>query len=154
MNSSRLVRDDFGAKKILQSCGLVVPPIYEVINDAAKTEFRQCFVGWRVVDTNGKDRGAAILFSSVDGEDYEILADGGWTLDEIGKFLELIFINMNQYRVTARCKATSSKEIRFMQAIGFKIEGVKRLEAGNIILFGMLKSECKLLGRGKKNGNI
>jgi RimJ/RimL family protein N-acetyltransferase len=50
-------------------------------------------------------------------------------------------------RLSARCHASNARNIRVLQRMGFKVEGIKRCPSGNIVMLGMLKSECRLLKR-------
>jgi len=140
----RMVRDDEGAAQLANARGVVIPPIYEEMRSVTGTHFRRCFIGWRVTDGE-KDHGYVILFSSVDGEDYEIMADGGWTMREARSLFRMIFNDMNQPRVSARCKAENTKNISALQRMGFVIEGRKRLTGGDIINLGMIREECRFL---------
>lgn len=144
MNTT-LVRDDAGAFEIAQQRGVFVPPMFEEIRTTTGTEFRRMAMGWRVVDATNVDRGYVILFASADGEDWEIMADGGWCLSGARALFRFIF--SQQARVSARCKAMNERNIRLLQRMGFVIEGRKRLDDGDIINFGMLRDECRLLGR-------
>ena len=144
MSAPRMIRDDEGAARVANARGVVVPPIYEEIRTAAGLMFRKMFIGWRVTD-GARDHGYVILFASADGEDYEIMADGGWTLREARKLFRDIFDNMKQTRVSARCKASNVKNIRALKAMGFIEEGRKRILDGDVILLGMTRDECRFL---------
>ncbi len=140
-----LVRDDAGSFEIARQRGVVVPPIFEEIRTATGTEFRRMAMGWLVVAPDHMPRGYVILFASADGEDWEIMADGGWCLSGARELFRLVFAQ--QARVSARCKAINKRNIRVLQRMGFVIEGRKRLDGGDIINFGMFRDECRLLGR-------
>lgn len=144
MSAPRMIRDDVGAARIAAARGVVIPPIYEEIRDETGLHLRKQFCGWRVTDGE-HDHGYVILFSSADGEDFEIMADGGWTLREARALFLMIFEQMGQDRVSARCKADNTKNIRVLKAMGFVEEGRKRLSDGDVVLLGMLARECRFL---------
>jgi hypothetical protein len=146
-----IVRDDYRAKTYLLSKGIHIPPVYEVSSDATAIMMRQCYMGWVVVprDAEEKDRipcGAVVLSSSADGEDWEMIAEGGWYATGAKQMFSYIFNDRKQERVSARCKASNKRNIKVLERFGFVQEGVKRLSGGDVILFGMTKNECKMLG--------
>lgn len=140
-----LVRDDAGAIEIARQRGVVVPPLFEEVRDALGTQFRRMAMGWVVTGPDRAPRGYVILFASADGEDWEIMADGGWCISGARELFRFIFTQ--QHRVSARCKAVNFRNIRALQRMGFVIEGRKRLVDGDVINFGMLRDECRLIGR-------
>lgn len=150
-----MVRDDEGAMMLAASRGVVVPPIFEEIRKPSGTEFRRMAMGWRVADPEtGESRGYVILFASHDGEDWEIMADGGWTLREARALFRFIFDISEQPRVSARCRAVNFKNLAALQRMGFRIEGRKRLADGDVILLGMLRGECRFLREGNAHGHL
>lgn len=153
MKRTFLVRDDAAAIAMAQRAGLVVPPIFEKIETPLGVSFRLCAIGWRV--SNGaQDVGFVVIFSSVDGEDYEIMADGGWSIQPMRELFRMIFEDMGQVRVSARCKADNTRNIRALHAMGFVEEGRKRLPDGDVITFGMIRKECRLLKKGEADGSV
>lgn len=105
-------------------------------------------VGWAVIDCNTLNQcGSVVLFPSVDGEDVEMIADGGWTAPSARNIFDAVFCRFDHPRLTARCPVASTKNIRILQRMGFRIEGIKRCSSGNVVMLGMLKSECRLLKR-------
>lgn len=144
-----LVRDDDGAARLASERGVVVPPIYEKIETPLGTSFRQMAMGWLVVPAcGGAPRGYVILFSSADGEDWEIMADGGWCLSGARTLFRFIFDESGQSRVSARCLLKNGRNIRALLRMGFKVEGRKRLLGGDVVSLGMFRDECVLLKRG------
>lgn len=144
--ATRMVRDDEAAKTIVEANGIYIPPMYEIIASKTGVNFRQMFMGWVIAEKETNNaKGAIVLFSSSDGEDYEIMSFGGWNLPGARNLFKIIFDDMRQSRVTARCKAANEKNIRILAMFGFKPEGRKRLPDGDVIMFGMQRSECKLL---------
>lgn len=142
--SAVMVRDDIRAKQIAADRGIVVPPIYEVAADNTGCAVRQMFMGW-VVRDGETERGFVIIFSSIDGEDWEIMADGGWSVKEARRLFRMIFNEANQPRVSARCKSDNMRNISALLRMGFQVEGRKRLPDGEIVMLGMMRDECKLL---------
>lgn len=146
--ATTMIRDDAGAKALASARGVVVPPLYELIPSPLGMEARQMFMGWRVASVSkGADLGFVILFASVDGEDWEIMAEGGWGADVAARLFRFIFVAKGHARVSARCKATNARNVRALKRIGFVEEGRKRLPEGDVILFGMTRDECRLLNR-------
>lgn len=145
MNGTRLVRDDEGARRIIEGLGFFIPPLFEVKRLGMTVTAKSMFVGWRVVDPDGRAHGAVVLSASSDGEDYELIADGGWNVNGARKLFRMIFDDMGQSRVSARCRASNARNIKVLKLFGFVEEGRKRLPDGDIVTFGMLKSECRLL---------
>ena len=76
-----------------------------------------------------------------------MMADGGWTVPSAKKIMGAVFHRFGHDRLTARCPVSSARNVRVLQRMGFKIEGIKRCSGGNIVMLGMLKSECRLLKR-------
>lgn len=148
--ATAMVRDDEAAKSIMEVNGIVVPPVYEIISTKTGINFRQMFMGWVIAEKDTKNaKGAIVLFSSVDGEDYEIMSVGGWNLPGARELFRTIFVDMNQTRVTARCLASNTKNISVLKKFGFRQEGIKRMTGGNVVLFGMFRDECRLLKEQK-----
>lgn len=135
---TRIERDLPRAVAFLNARGIHVPIIDMLPN-----------IGWTVIDPNGVQRGGVVLFPSIDGEDFEMIADGGWTVPSARLIFDAVFNQLDQYRLTARCLSSNIKNIRVLQRMGFKIEGQKRCCDGNFVLFGMMREECRLLKRMK-----
>lgn len=145
MSPPRMIRDDEGAAAVAASRGVVIPPVFEESRSALGTHYRRMMMGWRVADEAGANHGYVVLFASVDGEDWEIMADGGWTLREARGLFRFIFDQCKQIRVSARCKAANARNLRALQRMGFCVEGRKRLPDGDILNLGMLREECRFL---------
>jgi hypothetical protein len=134
---TRIIENTAGSAAFLAARGQHVPTVNGLPN-----------FGWTVHEPDiATPRGAVMLFPSVDGEDVEMLADGGWTAPSARRVFDGVFNRFGHDRLTARCPAKSAKNIRVLQRMGFKIEGIKRCPGGDIVLLGMLKSECRLLKR-------
>lgn len=142
--SGIMIRDDARALELAAARGVVVPPMFEEVREATGTTFRRMFMGWRVSEGE-KDRGYVILIPSVDGEDWEIMADGGWSIREARRLFRWIFGEAGMKRVSARCKSTNLKNIRVLESMGFVREGLKRLSDCDVISFGMFREECRFL---------
>lgn len=130
-----LEQDDLTARVILEAEGLaVVPP----------------FVGLVVRDGSGAARGAAAV-SHFDGEDCEVQCSGHayWTPGTVRAVFRYAFDGLSARRVSSRCLASNARCIAAMEAIGFRREGVKRKahEGEDVVMFGMLRDECRLLAR-------
>lgn len=146
--ATQMIRDDHGAKELATLRGVVVPPLYEIIASPCGVEARQMFMGWRVVSKQADCLcGYVLLVSSADGEDWEIMAEGGWAPDVAGELFRFIFVESAQSRVSARCKADNRRNIAVLKRMGFREEGRKRLSDGDVILLGMLRDECRMLNR-------
>ena len=64
------------------------------------------------------------------------------------------FLEWNMRRVTSRIAADNAKSIRFIEHLGFRLEGRIRegsAEGVDTLLYGMLRAECRFLGQ-KYNG--
>lgn len=135
MIATRIHENMEAARAFLAKRGIHVPTVDGLPN-----------VGWSVIDCQTLNQcGAVVLFPSVDGEDVEMLADGGWTVPSASRVMSEVFGRFGHNRLSARCPAASRKNIRVLQRIGFRIEGIKRCAGGDIVMLGMLKSECRLL---------
>jgi hypothetical protein len=141
---TRIIRNDELAFALAKARGVVVPPIFEEVRTETRVEFRRMAMGWVVANKSGGPRGYVILFASADGEDWELMADGGWCVSAAREVFRFVF-GQGQTRVSARCKATNARNLRVLQRMGFAIEGRKRLPDGDIINLGMLREECRLL---------
>jgi RimJ/RimL family protein N-acetyltransferase len=146
MIATRLIRNDEAAFILAKARGMVVPPIFEEVRTEAGTEFRRMAMGWIIASRDGGPRGFVILFASPDGEDWEVMAHGGWSVWAARDLFRFVF-DQGQTRVSARCKAANARAIQVFQRFGFRIEGRKRLPDGDVINLGMLREECRLLGR-------
>jgi predicted site-specific integrase-resolvase len=105
-------------------------------------------MGWRIVEVDGEvERGFVLAIPSIDGQDIEIISDGGWCVNGARKLFAILFGEMRQIRVSARCDARSDRNMRVLRAMGFVEEGRKRLSDRTEVLFGMFASECRILNR-------
>lgn len=148
-----LVRDDVRAVKMADDLNLAVPPLYEVIADGVQTTFRRMVMGYLIVTRDdATPRGFVLLVPSSDMQDCEIISHGGWQLHGAKTLFRMIFGEMKQPRVSARCLASNKKNIRALKMFGFVEEGRKRCPDGEHILFGMLREECRLLGKEPPHG--
>lgn len=130
-----IIENTRGATDFLMARGLYVPTVDGLPN-----------FGWTVHrHRSSPPCGAVVLFPSPDGEDVEMIADGGWTVPSAKRVFDGVFTRFQHDRLTARCPISSRKNIRVLQRMGFKVEGVKRCKDGDIALLGMLKNECRLL---------
>lgn len=148
-----LHRDDNAALALAKRLGKAVPQVFEEIRDEAGTHFRRAVCGYLVKDEGGGVRGYVLLAGSDDGEDWEIHAEGGWCVSAMRELFRVIFIDGQQPRVSARCKASNSRNIRALERMGFRREGRKRLGDDDTIHFGMLREECRFL-KGGADGHL
>jgi hypothetical protein len=132
---TRIERNDAAAIAHLEARGQHCPVVNGIAN-----------AGWLVMD-RGDVRGAVALIPSLDGEDVEMLADGGWTVPSAKQIMDIVFNEFAHDRLSARCPSTSRKNIRVLERMGFKVEGIKRCAGGDIVQLGMLRNECRLLKR-------
>lgn len=67
----------------------------------------------------------------------------------LNAFFTYPFIQLSLRRVTAPAAAKNSRVIKLLHHLGFRIEGVLRngLKDDDLIIFGMLKEECRYIGR-------
>lgn len=90
--------------------------------------------------------------------DMNIAADSPkWaTRANIRKFFEYPFYQLRLNRVSANVLEDNVKCRRLVEGVGFKYEGTKRnaLMGKDVILYGMLKSECFWLTKGDRNGKV
>lgn len=140
-----LTRNDNAALALAKSKGKAVPPVFEEIRDEAGTHFRRAVCGYLVTSEQAEVRGYVLIAASDDGEDWEIHAEGGWCVSAMRELFRMIFIDGQQLRVSARCKASNTRNIRALERMGFKQEGRKRLDGDDTIQFGMLRKECRFL---------
>lgn len=132
---TRIIENTRGATDFLTARGMYVPTVDSLPN-----------FGWTVHKAESRSPcGAVMIFPSTDGEDVEMMADGGWTVPSAKRVFDAVFNRFRHDRLTARCMASNARNVRVLQKMGFKIEGIKRCQDGGIVLFGMLKSECRLL---------
>jgi RimJ/RimL family protein N-acetyltransferase len=129
----QISQEDDTARIIAERSGLaVIPP----------------FAGLVVRNERGDAHGAVIL-SHFDGEDCEIQCVGHdyWTAGTVRKVFRYALDALNCKRVSARTVASNERCIAAMEAIGFRREGVKRKahEGEDVVMFGMLREECRLL---------
>jgi len=90
--------------------------------------------------------------------DMHIAGVGAWCDPEFfGECFRYPFEQLQVQRVTSRTPADNPAALRFVKAIGFVQEGRVRqaLDGGvDLIILGMLKSECRWLGVGKYGREI
>jgi L-amino acid N-acyltransferase YncA len=58
------------------------------------------------------------------------------------------FVQLKTHRITALVERANMKSLRLCEHLGFKLEGILReaaIDGGDILLLGMLRSECKWL---------
>lgn len=95
---------------------------------------------------NGKVIAACVLNqpSRVDIQ-MHIAAEGNfWLTPEFAKAcFETVFVKFGVLRATTLASSTNAKALRLAPRLGFTQEGVKRYPAWDMIMFGMLKEECR-----------
>lgn len=138
-----LHRDDNAALTMARAMGKALPPVFEEIRDETGTHLRRAACGYLVKTESGEARGYVLIAASDDGEDWEIHAEGGWCISGARSLFRDIF--STQARISARCRADNTRNIRVLERMGFKQEGRKRLTGGDVIFFGMLREECRFL---------
>lgn len=110
------------------------------------------FTAFGVLDDAGTLIGGA-LFNCDTRDDIEltIYGPGATTPEALRYGSQYCFLQTNHPRMSASVRRSNRHMLRFMEACGFKLEGVKRMpdSRDDILLFGMLKNECKWLPGGK-----
>lgn len=103
---------------------------------------------------------AGVVFTCYTGRniDMHIAGDGAWLAPEFfGECFRYPFEQLHVRRVTSRTPADNPTALKFVTALGFKQEGrVRQALAGDVdlIILGMLRSECRWLGVGKSGRKV
>ena len=110
------------------------------------------FTAFGVLDDQGTLIGGA-LFNCDTRIDIEltIYGPGATTPEALRYGSEYCFIQTGHARMSASVNRHNRHMLRFMENCGFKLEGTKRMpdSRDDILLFGMLKNECKWLPADK-----
>lgn len=93
---------------------------------------------------------AVALYEDYTGHDVKMgvaIEKHGATVGWLHAIFRYPFLQLGVRRVTCEVADTNRRSRRLVQKVGFNIEGRKRdaLPSGDIIMFGMLRRECRYL---------
>ena len=90
-------------------------------------------------------------FTHINIDAHIALERGGLCAAYLGEIFRYPFVLLSVKRITAKVAASNIRSAKFVDGLGFKYEGTVRqaLPGGeDLLIFGMLKSECRWLGVG------
>jgi RimJ/RimL family protein N-acetyltransferase len=73
---------------------------------------------------------------------------GAWTRGFLREAFRYPFLQLGAGRLTARIHAGNSASRKFVEALGFKLEGIIRetlADGADLCVYGMLRRECRWL---------
>lgn len=107
--------------------------------------------------SNGRELVAAVLYTDLTecNVQMHVAGVGRWAIPMfLTAAFRYPFVQLGLARVTGLVDACNAKALRFNEHLGFVREGVIREGSlnGDVVVMGMLKSECVWLGSKEVNG--
>jgi RimJ/RimL family protein N-acetyltransferase len=139
---------------VLNASDAVCDWVYRQL-DEKYTNLTNC-TGVGIADHN-KRLIAGVVYSHYDGEHDIMMTVAASTHRWLSRnilyaLFAYPFLDLNCTRVTAVTAKKNKKARKFLEGLGFKLEGRLRRKYGKTdgLIYGMLKQECKWIEHGKK----
>ena len=76
-----------------------------------------------------------------------IVSNGPWSVHDARELARYVFATNDCHRVTVETPVGNKRARRILEALGFRIEGLKRQGSrhGDLLMYGLLRAEQKLI---------